>query len=179
ELQQGDLFQLPENETTFVNEFGKAIFPKVLDYINQNKVIDQPFVDDFINIYENSFSAWTNDFDFMMLSHSCILPDASYFDQWHEIYPNPFNGSSRSGDDFYYNLISLHDAYFTKVVVINTNHKYNLKTTKKKFTELADWKFDSTQEFIKIQFLNDRTNLVIINQHNTPLKELLEGYSNK
>jgi hypothetical protein len=179
ELQQGDLFQLPENEITFVNEFGKAIFPKVLDYINQNKVIDKPFVDDFIKIYENSFSAWTNDFEFMMLSHSCILPDTSYFDQWHEIYPNAFYSYSWNGYNFYSDLISLPDAYFTKVVIINTNHKYNLKTTKKLFPELEDWEYDPTQEFIKIQFLNDRTNLVIINQRDTPLKELLAGYSSK
>jgi hypothetical protein len=179
EQPMADLFQIPELGSTFTNQIGKVIFPKVLEYLNQNKVMDKAFVDEYIATYETSFSNWTSDFDFIMSRSSSLVQDDSYLTLMDDMYHNAHSDHYNLDYDFSYSLDFLEFKDYTKVIVIDRRHEFCLAEIQNKFPELADWKYDSTQEFIKIQFLNDRTNLVIINQHNTPLKELLEGYSNK
>jgi hypothetical protein len=179
EEQHGVLYQDSKVDTRYSNEIAKLIYPKVIDYLNQDKSLDNKFVDDYISTYQSAFSNWTNDLEFIMLSRTALLSDTSVWKQLNEIYPQTNSSSTMLSETFLSSLDFLTNSENTKVVVINSSHKSYLIGVKNRFIELKDWSYNPMDEFIKIQFLNDRTNLVIINQHNTPLKELLAGYSSK
>ena len=165
--------------STYINGMAKAIYPLVTDYLYNNKSIDKNFVDSYISTYQNSFSAWTKDMNHLMMNRAILTHDFSTLIEISQLYPYANYSNAMVVDEISpMEVQQLSNDPITKVVIISKNHQVQLASVKSGFAELEKWKFKYKEEFIKIQFLNDRTNLVIINQHNTPLKELLEKQSN-
>ncbi len=62
----------------------------------------------------------------------------------------------------------------TKVVIVSKDSEQKLSLIKSKFTELEKWKYPSDQEFVQKFFLNDKSQLIIINQKKSSLDKILE-----
>ncbi|MNR57186.1 hypothetical protein D3C85_1779120 [compost metagenome] len=62
----------------------------------------------------------------------------------------------------------------TKVIIISRNNAEKLKLVKSKFAALKNWRFNAEKEFAEKIFLEDKSQLIIVNQKNSTLETLFK-----
>lgn len=62
----------------------------------------------------------------------------------------------------------------TKLIIISKNNKEKLNLIKKEFKELNNWKFNSKNEFHYKILLEDKSQLIIINQKKSKAEMLIK-----
>ncbi|MNL23985.1 hypothetical protein D3C87_1454030 [compost metagenome] len=63
----------------------------------------------------------------------------------------------------------------TKMVIISKDSKEKIKLLKNKFKELKNWKANPDNEFADKIFLDDKSQLIIVNQKKSDLETLINS----
>ncbi|MCX8524654.1 hypothetical protein OF897_12095 [Chryseobacterium formosus] len=61
----------------------------------------------------------------------------------------------------------------TKLIIVSKNNPQKLSLIKNEFTKLKNWKYVSDKEFVHKILLEDKSQLIIINQKKSTLDQLL------
>ncbi len=155
----------------YINLMGKEIYPLLKEYIDNNKAIDKTFVDEYIRIYDNNFSSWLNELDNLMINRYLITDNPNDFNYFRENY----SYSSFSISEFPFTQMSLEqmkETPITKIIIVSSDNQNKLKLIKNTFNELKNWKFSAQKEFVYTTKMKDKTKLIIINQHKSPIDEI-------
>lgn len=161
----------------YINLMAKKIYPLVKQYIAEKKPIDKNFIDSYITLYEKNFPDWINELDHIMSYRYVISENDKDFAVFNRMFR--YRSSSE-----YETLITgnslekMQKSPLTKVIIIS-NSADKLKLVKNQFKELKNWKFNADKEFVHQIFLNDKSQLFIINQKKSSLESLLNSTQKK
>ena len=161
----------------YINLMAKKIYPLVNKYILAKRPMDQDFVNEYINIYQDNFPNWTKELNNLM-TYRFVLSDNN--EDFKSISRNyPYASFSEYEDNISQMTIDkIKTTPVTKLVIISKDHENKLKLIKKAFRELKGWTYNPQKEFTTHCFLNDKTQLIIINQVTSPTIDLLNKVFN-
>ena len=156
----------------YINQIAKKIYPLVTEYIIQKKSLDKNFMNQYINIYETNFPNWINQLDNIMSYKYVISENPNDFDTIERKFSYTSNSEfeqeiTKSG------IEKMQKSSLTKIIVISNNNNEKLKLIKQSFRELKNWKFNPESEFNYKILLDDKSQLLIINQKKSGLDMLL------
>lgn len=157
----------------YINLMAKQIYPTVKEYIKLKKPIDKNFVDTYIKCYEQNFPNWINELDHTMTYRYVLSNNVSDFN----IVSQMFSYCSMFEAESQVNIASIEKMKATplsKVIIVSENNDAQLKLIKKSFPELHKWKYNAKKEFNYNIFLEDKTQLYIINQLTSTTEDLLK-----
>ncbi|WP_317899583.1 hypothetical protein [Aurantibacillus circumpalustris] len=158
----------------YINQMAKKIYPMLVDYINQKKGIDEGFINIYIKFYEENFSEWLEEMDNLMCYRYVISDNASDFGIFSKQYP--YCSISQSEDEVSEVSINrMKEKPITKVIIVSKENQDKLTIIKKNFVELKDWKFKAKQDFFFSVFLEDKTQLIVVNAVKKTSEELISG----
>jgi hypothetical protein len=157
----------------YINLMAKKIYPLVTQYIESGKPMDKSFIDDYIKLFEDAFSDWLHDLDFVMEYRSAISDSRADFDVVDKKFP--YNQTADYRTPFNENVLrGIAESPTTKILFISSDHKKHLDLVRSTFPELSGWEPDVMKDFAYSQMLNDKSYLVVINSVNTPVEKLIE-----
>lgn len=162
----------------YINLMAKQIYPTVLEYIKQKKSIDREFIDIYIKLYEQTYPNWVSELDHTMTYRYILSDNQSDFDSFSRLYP--YCSLSEAEDQIdEVSLAKMKATPLTKIIIVSKQHSAQLALIKKSFLELKKWEYQPEREFSYNVFLNDKTELYIINQLNTSTEILIEKLKQK
>jgi len=157
----------------YINQIAKQIYPLVKEYIDQKKSIDKNFIDNYIKIYEVNFPNWINELDNIMTYRYVISENEKDFTTINQMFR--YRSRTEYEDQITESSIEkMQKTPLTKVIIISRNNAEKLKLIKSKFAALKNWRFDADKEFSEKIFLEDKSQLIIVNQKNSTLEALLK-----
>lgn len=157
----------------YINLMAKKIYPTVLEYIEAKNPIDKNFIDTYIKLYEQNFPNWINEPNHTLTYRYVLSKNFSDFTTIAQLYP--YCSMSEAEDQISeLSIEKMKATPLTKVIIVSANHAYDLALIKKSFPELKKWKYRAESEFTHSVFLNDKSQLYIINQQKTPIETLLK-----
>ena len=158
----------------YINQIAKKIYPTVKEYVSQKKSIDEGFVNAYINIYEENFPGWLDELDNLMCYRSVISDNANDFSVIRKNFP--YASQTQYEDEVSENSINrLKTCKVTKMIIISKDNETQLALIKKKFPELKTWKYKAKLDFLYPVFLEDKTQLIIINNVKGTTEQMLAG----
>ena len=157
----------------YINLMAKQIYPLINEYISQKKPIDKNFIDNYIKQYDEYFPNWINELDNIMAYRYVIseneedfnIIDRKYRYRSSANYQTEISGST---------IEKMKKTSLTKLIVVSKNNKENLNLIKKGFKELNNWKFNSETEFNYLILLEDKSQLIVINQKKSTTENLIK-----
>ncbi|MBF4465810.1 hypothetical protein [Flavobacterium sp. LC2016-12] len=157
----------------YINLIAKQIYPLVKEYIDQKKAIDKNFIDNYIKIYETNFPNWINELDNIMTYRYVISENEKDFTAINQMFR--YRSRTEYEDQITESSIEkMQKTPLTKVIIISKNNPEKLKLVKSKFAELKNWHFKADKEFTEKIFLEDKSQLIIVNQKNSTLEALFK-----
>ncbi len=156
----------------YIDLMSRKIYPLVKGYITEKRSIDKNFVNQYIQLYETSFPNWINEPDNIMTYRYVISENSDDFNTIRR----KFRYRSMEENDSELSETSINTMKktpLTKLIVISNDNAQKLTLVKSNFKELRDWKYIPDQEFVRKFLLNDKSQLIIINQKNSTLDKLL------
>ncbi|MBL7706055.1 MAG: hypothetical protein JNM21_10975 [Taibaiella sp.] len=157
----------------YIDLLARKIYPLVKEYIGLSKPIDKDFIDQYIKLYESNFPDWINEAENIMTYRYVISEDQQEFNN----ISRKFRYSSSSEYETELTELSItkmRQTPLTKVIIVAQDNGNKLALIKKQFTELKNWSFKPKEEFVYKTFLADKSQLIIINRHQSPTALLLE-----
>lgn len=158
----------------YINLMAKQIYPVVKEYIDEKKPIDKKFIDRYIQAYEDNFPNWINELDNIMTYRYVLSENEQDFN----VIDKMFRYRSRTQYEDQITEISIEKMQqtpLTKVVIISKNNAQKLKLLKSKFKELKKWQFKADKDFADKILLEDKSQLIVINQKETTLEFLIKS----
>ncbi|WP_427875311.1 hypothetical protein [Flavobacterium sp. MMS24-S5] len=162
----------------YINLMAKQIYPLAKEYIDQKKPIDKNFIDSYIQLYEANFPNWINELDNIMTYRYVITENEKDF----KVINKMFRYRSRTEYEDQITESSfekMKHTPLTKMVIISKDSKEKIKLLKNKFKELKDWKANPDKEFAEMILLEDKSQLIIVNQKKTELETLIKSINEK
>lgn len=156
----------------YINLMSRKIYPLVKEYITEKKAIDKSFIDQYIQLYETNFPNWINEPDNIMTYRYIISENKDDLTtirrkfRYRSMEENESEISSGSID-------TMKKTPLTKIIIISKDSPQKLNLIKSKFTELKKWNYSSDKEFVQKFLLDDKSQLIIINQKKSSLDKLL------
>lgn len=158
----------------YIDKMAKKIYPTVHDYVVQKKAIDLAFVNTYIKLYEENFSTWLNELDNLMCYRYVLTDNADDFRVINQKFPHA--SFSQYEDKITENSVDkLKASAITKVIFVSKENEARLLMIKKRFPELKAWKYKAKQDFLHSVFLEDKTQLIIVNTVKKSTEEMLNG----
>jgi hypothetical protein len=156
----------------YINLMAKQIYPLINEYISQRKPIDKNFIDSYIAQYEKNYPNWLNELDNIFTYRYVITENEKDFDIIDQKY------SYRSSANYETEITKsgiekMKKSTLTKLIIISQNNKEKLNLVKKEFKELNKWKFNSENEFSYKILLDDKSQLIVINQKKSTTEMLI------
>jgi len=152
----------------------KEIYPLVVEYIEQKKPIDKNFIDNYIRLYEINFPNWINELDNIMTYRYVITENEKDFDAINKMFR--YRSRTEYEDQITESSIAkMQQTPLTKVIIVSKNNSEKLKLIKNKFSELKDRKFKADQEFAVKILLNDKSQLIVLNQKQSTIEALFKA----
>lgn len=157
----------------YIHLMARRIYPLLKEYIRENKSIDKNFVDQYIHLYEINFPSWINEPENLMSYRYIISENKTDFTtirrkfRYRSMEENETEISSSS-------IEKMKKTPLTKVIIVSKNHPQKLSLIKTEFKELKNWKYVSDKEFVHKILLEDKSQLIVINQKKSSLDQLLE-----
>ena len=158
----------------YINLMAKKIYPLVKNYIENKKSIDQNFIDQYIELYDDYFSSWLNELDHLFTYRYILTDDRKYS----SYFRRKFRYAGKSVRSVMIDTESLNkmaQTPITKVIIVSNKNREKLNLIKTSFNELSSWKFNAEEEFIYTKFLDDKTSLFIINIIESSIEELFDS----
>jgi len=156
----------------YINLMAKQIYPLVKEYINQKKPIDKNFINSYIRQYEECFPNWINELDNIMSYRYVISKNVEDFDIIDQKFH--YRSTSEYETEISENAIDkMQNTSLTKIIILSKNNTEKLNLIKRKFKELKNWKFNSEKEFSYKILLEDKSQLIIINQRKSNTEALI------
>lgn len=153
----------------YIDLMAKKIYPTVKEYIAQKKTIDKNFVDTYIRVYEENFPEWINELDHIMTYRYILSENREDFNMIGQMYPMRSSEESETPISML-SLEKMKKTPLTKIIIISQNNKEKLELVKNQFQELKQWTFNPDQEFKYKVLLDDKSQLLIINQKQSALE---------
>jgi hypothetical protein len=167
-LDKGEWYNLP-----YINQLAKEVYPLIATYLKEGKSIDKDFVDNYIKAYEEKHANWINELEHTMSYRFILSHQQSDFNVFRQLYP--YCSIMEAEDQITEGSIEkMKAAPLTKVIIVSKNNKSDLALIKKMFPELKNWNYNATKEFSYAQFLNDKSQLYIINQISSSTETLIK-----
>jgi hypothetical protein len=158
----------------YINLMAKQIYPLVKEYIDQKKSIDQNFIDNYIQIYEINFPNWINELDNIMTYRYVISENENDLKVINKMFR--YRSKTEYENKITENSIEkMQQTPLTKVIVISKNNNEILKLLKHKFSELKNWKLNGDKEFADKILLNDKSQLILLNQKKSTTESLINS----
>ncbi|CAM3136186.1 hypothetical protein [Flavobacterium frigoris] len=157
----------------YINLMAKEIYPLINEYISQKKPIDKDFIDRYITIYEVNFPNWINELDNLMPYRYVISENENDFNVIKKQYR--YRSRTEYETEITKSTIEkMQKTSLTKLIIVSKNNKEKLNLIKKEFKELNNWKFNSDNEFNYKILLEDKSQLIIINQKKSTTQTLIK-----
>jgi hypothetical protein len=158
----------------YINLMAKQIYPFVQEYIDQKKSIDKNFIDNYIKLYEENFPNWINELDNIMTYRYVITENKNDFNVINQMFR--YRSRTEYEDQITESSIEkMQKTPLTKVVIISKNSAEKLKLLKNKFKELENWKVSADKEFADKILLEDKSQLIILNQKKSTIETLIKS----
>ncbi len=157
----------------YINLMAKQIYPLVKEYIDEKKPMDKNFIDKYIQTYEVNFPNWINELDNIMTYRYVLSENENDFTAIGRM----FRYRSRTQYDSEITGTSIEkmkETPLTKVIIISKNNSQKLKLIKSKFKELKKWQFKADKEFAEKILLDDKSQLIVINQKESTIESLIK-----
>jgi len=157
----------------YISEMAKKIYPMVKEYAEKQQSIDRAFIDNFIKIFDDNFSEWLLDPEFIMAGRYVLsdnVEDFKMIDQQFRYRPSAeyLEGISVSS------IEKMAKAPTTRVVFVSKDNKKKLQLIKQGFAELKDWRPDAKTDFTYSVLLQDKAYLIVVNSVRKTAKEQIE-----
>ncbi|WP_428138730.1 hypothetical protein [Chryseobacterium jejuense] len=159
----------------YVDLMAKKIYPTVKEYIAQKKPIDKNFIDTYIRIYEENFPGWINELDHIMTYRYILSENREDFNIIGQMYPMRSSEESETQISML-SLEKMKKTPLTKIIIISQNNNEKLDLIKSQFKELKQWNFTPDKEFQYKILLDDKSQLLIINQHQSALQSFFANF---
>ncbi len=156
----------------YISMMAKTAYPLVKEYIEARKPMDRDFVNRYIQLYEEHFSAWLYDPQYLMRGRLLLSEKDADFEIVRHLY-EPAPGNEDEKEISMPVLKKLAANHGTKVIIVNNNNKEKLQLIKNGLSNLKTWHYDATKDFAYSKFLEDRTWLIILNNINGTTEEKL------
>lgn len=157
----------------YINLMAKQIYPLAKEYIDQKKPIDRNFINQYIQVYETNFPVWINEMNNIMTYRYVITENEKDFNVINKMFR--YRSRTEYEDQITENSIEkMKQTPLTKMVIISKGSKEKIKLLKDKFKELKNWKANPEKEFADKIFLDDKSQLIIVNQKKTDLETLIK-----
>jgi hypothetical protein len=157
----------------YINLLARKIYPLVKDYIAQKKPVDRNFIDNYIKIYDDNFPNWINELGNIMTYRYVISENQDDFNSIRKIFW--YCSSEENQTEISESSIEkMQKTPLTKVIIVSRNNKEKLKLIKNKFPELKNWNFKSDKDFSFKILLEDKSQLIIINQNKSTIEALIK-----
>ena len=157
----------------YISMMAKRAYPLVKEYITARRPIDRDFVNRYVRLYEEHFSGWIYDPQYLMRGRLLLSEKAADFDIVRRLY-EPAPGDENEEEISEPILKKMTANHCTKVIVVNSNNEKELQLIKNSFHGLKTWRYDSNKDFVYSKFLEDRTWLIIMNNINGTTEEKLK-----
>ncbi|MEN2489676.1 hypothetical protein AAYQ05_17870 [Flavobacterium sp. B11] len=162
----------------YINLMAKQIYPLTIEYIEQKKPIDKNFIDQYVHLYETNFPNWINELDNIMTYRYVITENEKDFKTINKIFR--YRSRTEYEDQISESSIEkMKQTPLTKMVIISKDSKEKIKLLKSKFTELKNWKANPDKEFVEKILLDNKSQLIIVNQKKTELETLIKSINEK
>lgn len=157
----------------YINLMAKKIYPLLEEYIAQKKSIDKNFIDQYINLYELNFPDWINELNNIMTYRYVISENENDFATINQLFR--YRSRTEYEDQITVNSIEkMKKTPLTKVIIISKNNAEKLKLVKSKFAELKNLKIKADKEFAIKVFLEDKSQLIVLNQKESTVDVLFK-----
>jgi len=151
----------------------KTAYPLVKEYITIRKPMDRDFVNRYIQLFEEHFSSWLYDPQYLMRSRLLLSENAADFEIMRHLYePAPGDEDRKKISEPV--LKEMTGNHGTKVIVVNSDNNHKLQLIKNNFNELNDWRYDAKKDFVNLFFLKDKTWLIVLNNVKGTTEEKLK-----
>jgi hypothetical protein len=157
----------------YINLMAKQIYPLVIEYVSQKRSIDKNFIDNYIKQYEEIFPNWINELDNIMTYRYVMTENENDFDLIDQKY-RYFSSANYDSEITESGIEKMKNSSLTKLIIISNNNKEKLNLIKREFKELSNWKFNAENEFNHKILLEDKSQLIIINQKKSTTEILLK-----
>ena len=157
----------------YINQMARKIYPLVTQYIIQKKPIDKTFIDSYIKIYEENFPNWINELENIMTYRYIISENPNDFNTIRQQFWYCSNGNEDT-EFTESSLEKMKNAPVTKLIIVAKNNADKLKLLQKKFKALKNWKYNANSDFSYKILLQDKSQLIILNQKKLTLEQLIE-----
>lgn len=157
----------------YINAMAKAAYPFVKEYIVKHKPIDHDFVDAYIKTFEDKFSGWLFDPNYVMTGSIVLSENPSDFRLIDSLYR--FYGHEHVNEISATSLEKLQTNHGTKMIIVNSRNKEKLDLIKASFKELSKWDPDPGHDFEYTVFLSDKSYLLILNNVSVTTAEKMHG----
>lgn len=157
----------------YISLMAKQIYPLVTAYIDQKKPIDKSFIDNYIRIYEENFPDWINELNNIMSYRYVLSENKEDENTIRKLFR--YRSRSEFEDEITEtNIEKMQKTTLTKIIIISKNNTEKLKLIKNKFPELKNWKANADKDFAEKILLNDKSQLIILNQKKSTIEELIK-----
>ncbi|UPZ16256.1 hypothetical protein [Flavobacterium humidisoli] len=157
----------------YINLMAKKIYPLAKEYIDQKRPIDKNFIDQYIQIYETNFPDWINELDNIMTYRYVITENEKDFKTINKLFR--YRSRTEYEDQITESSIEkMKQIPLTKMVIISKDSKEKIRLLKNKFKELKNWKANPDKEFADKILLEDKSQLIILNQKKSDLEALIK-----
>lgn len=158
----------------YINLMARKIYPLVKTYISEHKAIDKNFIDQYIKLYATNFPGWINEPEHIMAYRYIISANNDDFNTINRMF------RYRSYAEYETELTAagiekMQQTPLTKVIIVTQDHAGKLSLIKSKFKELKNWSFKPKENFAYKTLLADKSQLIIINQHEATTESLLKS----
>lgn len=158
----------------YINLMAKQVYPLVAEYIDQKKPIDKNFIDNYISLYETNFPNWTNELDNIMSYRYVLTENKDDIKIINKLFR--YRSRTEGEDQITENSIEkIKKTTLTKVIIISRNSAEKIKLLKNEFPELKNWKVNANKEFANMIFLEDKSQLIVLNQKMSTVETLLKS----
>lgn len=157
----------------YIDLMAKKVYPLVKEYVIQKKTIDKNFVEKYIKIYDDNFPNWINELENIMAYRYVITENRDDFNIISKIFW--YRSSEENETEITESSIAkMQTKPLTKLIIVSKNNNQKLDLVKKQFPELKNWSFNSNDDFAYKTLLNDKSQLIILNQKKLKLEELIK-----
>lgn len=158
----------------YINLMAKQIYPLVKEYIAQGKPMDKNFIDTYIKDYEIHFPNWIDELDNIMAYRYVLSENIDDFDTISQM----FRYRSRDENETEISLESIERMQktpLTKIIIVSEENNEKLNLVKSKFKELENWNFNADKEFAYKILMDDKSQMIILNQKSSSIKMLFDS----